>query len=416
MPNLTDISSLQAGRILESLRKGIPPLEGTDLYSMGQEKLLTGVRNYHLAHLSERGLIRFLSGSWGSGKTHFLRQLGQEALAADCALALVELNAGETPFNRFDRVFFRILAQIRLPQTEYGNESRLGRFLQTCLCKLGGDMSALSESGLKQAEATLLHATELDIDFSKMLLAYGTTFLSGSGDSHLKARERAEILQWFQGAGPFTVFRRQYGVSKMIDRQNARAMLESLIHLVRLMGFQGLVILLDEAEQACSLMRKSVLREAHNTLLALLNQIDSLPGIFWVYATTPDFFHDPRYGIVSYGALLGRIGKPEQVVPRALDTLWNLDAIAFSLKDYQQVAWRIAQLHQRAYANQSAPQTEEIQRFVETILEMHPALSAIRFWRVLITALVSHLDDQLEGEEREPAQTYLDIMDRLREE
>jgi molybdopterin synthase sulfur carrier subunit len=37
-----------------------------------------------------------------------------------------------------------------------------------------------------------------------------------------------------------------------------------------------------------------------------------MPGLFLIYATTPDFFTDPKHGIVIYGALQGRIGKPEE--------------------------------------------------------------------------------------------------------
>ena len=47
---------------------------------------------------------------------------------------------------------------------------------------------------------------------------------------------------------------------------------------------------------------------------------------------------------------------------------------------------------------------------------MHPSLSAVRFWRVLVTALIRRFDDELEGEERPVAELYQDVMKNLREE
>ena len=58
---------LIATQVVESLRKGIPPQIGVDLYSVGNEKLIEGIQKRHLSGISDRGIIRFISGSWGGG-------------------------------------------------------------------------------------------------------------------------------------------------------------------------------------------------------------------------------------------------------------------------------------------------------------------------------------------------------------
>jgi hypothetical protein len=40
----------------------------------------------------------------------------------------------------------------------------------------------------------------------------------------------------------------------------------------------------------------------------------------------------------------------------------------------------------------------------------------VRFWRVMVTALVEYFDDRQEGEERTVEEIYVSVMDRLREE
>lgn len=194
--------------------------------------------------------------------------------------------------------------------------------------------------------------------------------------------------------------------------------MQSLAGFVRLSGYKGLVILFDEAEQAYSIMRKSSLRDAHNNLLSLINNIESLNGLFLVYATTPDFFIDPKHGIIIYGALQGRIGKPEQRKPRALDSIWNLDEVDTDLSNYQTAAEKICNIYATAYPEAAAelPSEPEIDIFVKNLFDIHPTYSGVRFWRVLVTALIAHLDDYQDGEIRTVETIHGDVMDRLRED
>src|SRR6266511_2040072 len=98
-----------AEAIVEKLRNGIPPRRYVSLYSVGEDEFLDGVRRRHLESASGAGRIRFISGSWGAGKTHFLRLLREKAFAANYLVATVELSRDETPFNKFEEVFYRII-------------------------------------------------------------------------------------------------------------------------------------------------------------------------------------------------------------------------------------------------------------------------------------------------------------------
>ncbi len=258
----------------------------------------------------------------------------------------------------------------------------------------------------------------IDIDFKKMIQKYWETFLPESADPALQEQTRAEILQWFSGEGKVAAYRKRFEVNKIVSKDNAKLMLQSLAGFVRLSGYKGLVILFDEAEQAYSIMRKTSLREAHNNLLSLINNIDSLSGLFLIYATTPDFFHDPKHGIVIHPALKDRIGKPDDCQPRALDTVWNLDETVTNLSDYQTAANRIRNVYAAAYpeAASELPREAEVKTFVKKLFDMHPTFSGVRFWRVLVTALIKHFDDHLEGEIRSAETIYGDVMDRLPEE
>ena len=107
--------------IVESLRQGLPPQRGIRTYAVGYETLLDGIDKRHLSGIEGRGIIRFVSGSWGSGKTHFFRLLREQAFEKGCLVAGVELNVNEAPLNKFEQVFHSIIQKVQSPGYYAGN-------------------------------------------------------------------------------------------------------------------------------------------------------------------------------------------------------------------------------------------------------------------------------------------------------
>ena len=415
-----------ATQVVESLRKGIPPQRGVERYSVGNEKLMEGVKKFHLNGIADRGIIRFVSGSWGAGKTHFFRQLREAAFQGDCLVSNVELDVSSAALNKFQSVFAAIIRQIATPSYYAGHTTLeaapFGTVVRESLAWLATGTRQIGDEipyeHYTKANEALMADHGIDVDFKKMVQKYWETFLPEAPEPAAIEQTRGEILQWFSGECTVGAFRKRFGVSKIVSKDNAKLMLQSLAAFVRLSGYKGLLILFDEAEQAYSVMRKSALREAHNNLLSLINNIETLPGLFLIYATTPDFFSDPKHGIVVYGALSGRIGKPEERHPRALDTIWNMDAVETRLEDYQEAARKIRAVYAVAYpeSDSALPSEPTVADKVAELFRIHPSLAAVRFWRLLVTALISDFDDHMEGEPRETEKLYDDVMDRLRED
>ncbi|MBD2161282.1 DUF2791 family P-loop domain-containing protein [Limnothrix sp. FACHB-1083] len=413
-----------ATQVIESLRSGIPPIRGVKAYSVGNDKLLEGIKKFHLSSIREKGTIRFISGSWGSGKTHFFRLLREAAFEGNCLVSNVQLNADDAALNKFERVFYSIIRNIATPsylEEQASSEiAPFGQVLKESLAFLSKGHKSM-ETGFSYedfviAREALMIDRSIDIDFRKMIEKYWETFLPESSDRAIQEQIRAEILQWFSGEGSKSSYSKRFGVNKIVSKDNAKLMLQSLAGFVKLAGYQGLVILFDEAEQAYSIMRKSSLKDAHNNLLSLINNIEDLSGLFLIYATTPDFFNDPKHGISIYGALSGRIGKPQPWQPKALDKIWNFDEVVISQDDYQAAASKIRQVYALAYPEAELPSSQEVKSFVEDLLPEYSEYAEVRFWRVMVTALVTYFDRHQEGEESTAEEIYVSIMDRLREE
>lgn len=426
--NESQPSQIDALNIVESLRKGLPPDYGVKYYSVGYDKLIDGINRHHLSSIENFGKIRFVNGNWGSGKTHFFGLLREAAAAQNCLVANVQLTKEESPLSKFESVFYAMIRRIVTPlhQREHNlflEINLFGRVLQESLAYLATQkhevLGEVAYADFDAAQKALFADNAIDIDFKTIIRLYWETYLATSEEEPVALQEkRARLLEWFSGKGKLADLRRSFGVSKLVDKTNAKLMLRSLAAFVRLSGYKGLMILFDEAEQSYSVMRKSALKDAHNNLLTLINSISEIPGLLLVYATTPDFYNDDKYGIKIYGALSSRIGQPPKTLPRALEPVWNLDVIDSNVEVYQEVAVNVLKIYKVAHADYSEvlPKGEEIHDFVAELFDEHPRLSPVRFWRIMMRALVAKLDDYVEGEERTTEEIYEDQMQMMREE
>lgn len=420
---LDELDETRAEDIIESLRNGIPPQRFVSSYASGNETFLGNVRKRHLDSASSRGRIRFISGSWGAGKTHFLRLLREEAFSAGYLVSTVELSVDSTPFNKFEQVFFEIVRKITSPEMyRDGDLTRSAPFAEVLRRHLfaGDDSNAevTSHERLEDARGRLMRSSDLDIDFRRMIVHYWETFLPEGGDSAALEERRGEIMQWFAGEGNIGKYRREFGVQKLVNRANARLMLQSLSRFAVDSGHRGLLILLDEAEMTHSILRKSSLKQAHNNLLHLINSIEESEGLFLVYAATPDFFVDDKYGVIIYGALSQRIGRPDERPPRALDRVWNLDALEASDDNFLSAASKIREIYIRAFPDvaEDILSDEALREQIADVVAQHPEFSHVSAWRVVVTGTVATLDASAEGEKaKPPGQMYDDIMDQLRD-
>lgn len=413
--------------IINSLGDGKPPYRGVEYYSVGHEELLEGVRARHLESPSKRGKIRFVCGSWGSGKSHFLRELEETAFRCKYLTSFVELGTEETPFNRFEKVFARIVLRIKSPKMFREGNIELANPLSEVFRELlfadsdGAPVSdqPISHEAYKRAVDRLMKDDTIDIDFRRLVVSFWRTYLPDSADEAALQEQRGLILQWFAGEGTAATYRKAFGVQKILSKDNARLMLKSLGRFALHSGHRGLLILFDEAQKSYSSMSKSNLRMAHNNLLHLINGVDESEGLFLIYATTPDFYSDPKYGISTYGALSSRIGKPPEAAPMPLDRVWNLDAAQQTLEDYQHLGLKIRDLYLIAYpeAGSKVSPPAEVERFVEEFVKIHPRLSTIHTLRALVKGLVTRLDDEAQGRKPLPTeQLHANILDEFSRE
>jgi hypothetical protein len=400
--SVVELDQVLAEQIIESLRRGVPPRRGVSLYATGTE-FVEKVRDRHLSKEISSGKIRFVGGSWGAGKTHFFRLLREYAFEENLLVSTVELSSEQTPFNKFERVFFEIVRNIATPMMyRTGNLSAalpFGEVLREALEEWAEKYGSM-HAAIEALNSDLMQQTDIDIDFRRVVAEYWRTFEDDGRTADVLENVRGTLMQWFEGEGQATELRRNHGVQKMVRKENARIFLASLGKFVRWLDYGGLLVLLDESEMSHSTMRKSSLKQAHNNLLHLINEAESVEGLVLLYAAVPEFFDDPKYGIKTYGALAQRIGSLEAKQPKSLDKVWNIDYLPQEADAFAEAASKIREIYQVAYADEvgALPSVPELSKHIGGVIDEHPEFSHVSSWRVAIKATIEALDFALEGD------------------
>lgn len=248
-----------ARQIVETLgAHGTPPEWGFQFFTAGLEEYLQVIEEDYLKTYVAHGGASFkmVVGAYGGGKTHFLYNVREQAWKHGYVVSYVSLRQDESPFHRMDRVYRAIALNLMAPMTPEevlaGGEKGIGAFLKLWY-----------ERALEQTAATTLDPEQQRAALKEVARS-GVADLEGA---HYAAAVRhafgalAEdnvddfevILQWLTADGYDHHLHREFGILRPLDRAIAFNSIRSLVQWVRNLGYRGLVILLDEAEQVPSM-------------------------------------------------------------------------------------------------------------------------------------------------------------------
>ncbi|HEV7763533.1 MAG TPA: ATP-binding protein [Thermoanaerobaculia bacterium] len=295
--------------IIQSLRAGVVPRAGQQHIQVGRhdevKALVTDIDRVADAGSS----IRFIIGEYGSGKTFFLNLIRSIALERN----LVTINADLSP----DRRLHATGGQARSLYAE------LMRNLATRSKPDGGALASVVEkfvsSALAEARAAeigvdavirtrLASLQELvgGYDFAHVIEAYWRAHDSGNEDL------KESALRWLRGEYTSkTDARTHLGVRTIVSDANVYDQLKLFSRFVRLAGYGGLLIVLDELVNLYKLANTQARNSNYEQILRILNDMlqGSAEGMGVLLGGTPEFLLDTRRGLYSYSALQSRLAQ-----------------------------------------------------------------------------------------------------------
>lgn len=305
----TPIRAKDRDTVLQSLRAGVVPRAGQHLIQVGRarevETLLADINR-----IADGGAgIRFVIGEYGAGKTFFLNLVRAIAMEKKLVTATADLNP--------DRRLHATGGQARSLYAE------LMRNLSTRTKPDGGAIAGVVEKFVTNAKSEAMAAgqsTEAVIrnkldqltemvngyDFADVIAAYHRGY--ETGDEKLKA----DAVRWLRGE--FTTktdAKAALGVRTIIDDANFYDQLKLFARFVRLAGYSGLLICLDELVNIYKLANTQARAANYEQILRILN--DSLQGtavgLGVILGGTPEFLLDTKRGLYSYTALQSRLAE-----------------------------------------------------------------------------------------------------------
>lgn len=268
--------------------------------------------------------IKFVTGRQGSGKTHFLQLMTR--LAGKEHYKTVRFSARDVWMHDFREIYIEIFTQCDILDCLEAASHHL-------IQEMGFDvqdipegmkfMDYLSQNGMgdaltKREIRAQLKQIFLDNPMLDNNFALACSMLTGSilGYPVLEEQNRDLLLGWLKGDRTIKLsqLRAMDFYPSRITRYNARHMLRSLAEVIRMGGYSGLFIAIDDLE---ILISRSSLEPIHYTKMKredtyesirqLIDDIDSMKNIMFVYAFDRKLIDDENAGLKSYQALWMRI-------------------------------------------------------------------------------------------------------------
>jgi hypothetical protein len=295
--------------ILQSLRAGVVPRVGHQHIQVGRvHEAAALVRD--IERIADGGAaVRFVIGEYGSGKTFFLFLVRAIALKQ----RLVSLHADLTPERRLlgsdgqaRSLYTELLrnASTRAKPDGGALPAVVERFVTSAL-EEARQRGAGAESVLHGRLACLSEMTG-GYDFADVVGAYWRGH--DTGNEALKSG----AVRWLRGEfATKTEARQALGVRTIVDDDNAYDVLKLLARFVRLAGFSGLLVCLDEMVNLYKLAHTQSRNRNYEQVLRIVNDglQGSAEGLGFVFGGTPEFLSDTRRGLYSYEALASRLAE-----------------------------------------------------------------------------------------------------------
>lgn len=295
--------------IIQSLRAGVVPRAGQQHVQVGRAAEVQALVS-DIDRIADGGAgARFVIGDYGSGKTFFLhlvRSIGLER-------RLVAVHADLSP----DRRLHATGGQARSLYAE------LMRNMATRAKPDGGALASVVERFVTKAltearengqppqviiRARLDALTEMTggYDFADVVAKYWQGH--DTGNEQLKI----DAVRWLRGEfSTRTDARNALGVRTIVDDGSFYDHLKLMARFVRLAGYDGLLVCLDEMVNLYKLANSQARNANYEQILRILN--DSLQGtaanLGFLFGGTPDFLLDTRRGLYSYAALQSRLAE-----------------------------------------------------------------------------------------------------------
>ncbi len=360
--------------LINALSAGVVPRTGAPYIAIGRkeetEALLSDLENVE----DGGSALRFLVGRYGSGKSFLLQLIRGHAIER----GFVTADADLSPERRLCGVNGSGVATYReLLNNISSKTSPDGGALTVIISRwLSSKQSELASRGFEPQSTEFMNEMRAEIyrvtgqledkvggfDLATVLNKYYTAMQNG--DEQL----RSACLRWIRGEYlTKTEARRELGTQGIITDENWYDFIKLLASFVKLIGYKGLMIYIDECVNLYKISNRVSREKNYEKILSVFNDTlqGKAPHLGVVFVGTPQFLEDTRRGLFSYEALRSRLADSD-ILKGGFKNLSGPVIRLIRLTDTELFALinRISSLYSSCYSYEIPLSREEMETFL----------------------------------------------------
>lgn len=295
--------------VVQALRAGVVPRTGLQHVQVGRLREVSEIVR-DVDRIADGGsAVRFAIGDYGSGKTFFLT-LGR-SIAAQRKLVVV--HADLSPDRRIHatgghaRSLYAELMRSMATRTKPE-----GGALASVVERFIGDAQGAAKTAGRAVEEVIqerlapIQELVSGYDFATAVERYWRAFDEGNETG------KAAALRWLRGEYALkTEAREALGVRTIIDDAGVYDYLKAMGCFVRLAGYAGFLVVMDECVNLYKLVNAQARNANYEQILRIVNDVlqGSAEGLGFYFGGTPETLMDSRRGLYSYEALRSRLAE-----------------------------------------------------------------------------------------------------------
>lgn len=343
--------------IINSLKNGGIPKKYINEIMIGREAEVNELKR-NLNHLKMgSGTIKFILGSYGTGKSFLVHQLKKIATEDDFVVAMMQIDR-VFRMNKLDDLYYYVMHHLYVKNTD-----GLATF---------DDIFEIWIDNLKNAPDKVQSTQEIN-KVIKTIQKYNDTFaraLLNYIRSKIKNDEELTraISSWLSGEQniPYEI-KQKFNVIGSVDKSNMFDFFKAFSKLAELLGYSGLVIIIDEIDLITN-ERSDIRINAYENMKHLIDLTVSgdLIKTMFLFTGANSIVSDEEKGMLSNEALSQRLGLSKNSYNDGFDNLKESIIYLKSIKseNYNQLTESIVSIYKKAYGFKSDIHLESLKNWV----------------------------------------------------
>jgi len=325
-----------------ALKNGTVPAEGVEYLCTGREAQIEEFcRCFDFA--SKGGsTVKFICGEYGAGKTFLLKRARIEAEKQGFVVSSIKVNQG-LRLNLLNHLYYNIMHNLTFRDVR-GRKTGFEDLMEDWMICYKRYTDYERKRALEDIVRKIGKYNE------SMARAVGEYIKASYEDDRNKVNG---VISWLTGEENITYeIKSSFRVTGTVDRLNVIDFLRGFTALIKMLGYSGLVVLIDELELVMD-ERADLRKKAYENLRFLLDEcaLGQPENTIYIFAATESIINDRVKGVPSYQALSQRLGNPADKINSSLSDMRQplMYLPPFHYRDLSELSIKIIKLHKEIY-------------------------------------------------------------------